>query len=164
MFYHLEKGFCRIKIVHFVYAGPSHSCSSSPTSSSSRRESLLVRQAEKLAQIYFSISTSPSTLSAHSKYKFSHGFSFCLEATFMGFSLNDIFVLLQHLSIYLRGYYGSSLCFSFAKLDTANKCQQQQQSINTWVPCDEIYSVYSLDESFTSLSFPRIQIRNPFFT
>lgn len=84
VFYHLEKGFGRIKIVHFCLCWPFSLLFIFPdVIIISRSESLFVRQAEKLAQIYFSISTSPS-LSLHSKYKFFAWIFFLFRSHFYG--------------------------------------------------------------------------------
>lgn len=57
------------------------------------------RQAEKLAEIYFQPLPHTQTTT-----NFSHGFSFCLEATLRDFLLSDIFVLLQSIhSFYSNG-------------------------------------------------------------
>lgn len=138
-----KKGIRRIVEI-FVYAGPSHIIFSLIFPRPSDRQ-------EKLAEIYFTIqlshpSTSSTTSSSSSssvyKTNFSHGFSFCLEATLRDFRWM-ISLFCYNLSIHFRGITVHllpilSLSLSL-KLAMANEWQIPG------VPCDEIYCVYSLD-------------------
>lgn len=106
-----KKGIRRIVEI-FVYTGPSHIIFSLIFPRPSDRQ-------EKLAEIYFTIQLSLSPHIVNNilliiisiQNKFFAWIFFLFRSHFTGFSLNDIFVLLQSIHPF-SGYYGSSPSYS----------------------------------------------------
>ncbi len=145
VFYHLEKGLLK-NCLYAKCAGPYSYISLSLLCGAHR-------QAEKLAQIYFTFSLFPPPLNRHTQHKFFAWIFFLFRSHFNGDFFVEwylCFVTSIHLFVY-RGIIMVVLSFYGAKLAMASK----QMANNTWdlrelghhVKNENTF-VYSFDEIF----------------